>query len=137
MRNEVGFNYDNQGRIWGVENGIDNLDRPDLGPNLVFNNPGEEVNLFIDDPSQYNRFYGYPYCWSELFLPPATAKGPGTQWVHPHFMNTGRPEGIPFVVPLKLLFIFSVVLVLLIFAFLFFMILFSFLVKTSFLFLPC
>ena len=96
MRNEVGFNYDSQGRIWGVENGIDNLDRPDLGPNLVFNNPGEEVNLFIDDLSQYNQFYGYPYCWSELFLPPATAKGPGTQWVHPHFMNTGRPEGIPF-----------------------------------------
>jgi len=82
-RNEVGLTFDNTGRLWGVENGVDDLNRPDLGGDIHNTNPSEEVNLF-ETPG---KFYGYPYCWSEYDLP-VYGKGKGTQWVHPNFMNS-------------------------------------------------
>jgi glucose/arabinose dehydrogenase len=82
-RNEVGIAFDDQGRLWGVENGIDGLERPDLGPNLSKMNPAEELNL-LDGPE---KFYGYPYCWSEFELPPNVTLGRGTQWVTPEFLG--------------------------------------------------
>jgi len=82
MRNEVGVAWDSEGRLWGVENGVDNLARSDLGGNIKEDNPSEEVNIFSK-----KGFYGYPYCWSEGKLASQYAKGPGTQWVHPQFMN--------------------------------------------------
>ena len=85
MRNEVGIALDLGGRIWGVENGVDNLARNDLGGDIHNDNPGEELNL-LDAPG---AFYGYPYCFSEYLLPPQYAMGPGTQWAHPDFMNDG------------------------------------------------
>jgi len=83
LRNEIGLTFDNTGRLWGVENGIDNLNRPDLGGDIHNNNPSEEVNLF----ETAGKFYGYPYCWTEYDLP-VFGKGRGTQWVHPDFMDT-------------------------------------------------
>ncbi len=35
------------GRIWGVENGIDNVFRSDLGGDIHNTNPSEELNLFF------------------------------------------------------------------------------------------
>eukprot|EP01102_Stenamoeba_stenopodia_P013441 TRINITY_DN4362_c0_g1_i1.p1 TRINITY_DN4362_c0_g1~~TRINITY_DN4362_c0_g1_i1.p1 ORF type:complete len:514 (+),score=58.92 TRINITY_DN4362_c0_g1_i1:79-1620(+) len=98
LRNEVGLRTDADGRIWGVENGCDNLQRVDLGGDIHFTNPAEEINLFIDPKnssplgkSGYNstktRFYGYPYCWSEGYLPEPYSKGPVEQWAHPDFME--------------------------------------------------
>ena len=85
MRNEVGLTLDAQGRVWGVENGVDDLNRADLGGDIHNDNPGEELNLF----AMPGRFYGYPYCWSEFLLPTGVGKGPGTQWLHPQFNGDG------------------------------------------------
>ena len=43
LRNEVGLFIDSRGRMWGVENGRDNLM---VGGDIHFDNPAEEVNLF-------------------------------------------------------------------------------------------
>jgi glucose/arabinose dehydrogenase len=80
LRNEVGLTMDSRGRIWGVENGRDNLERADLGTAIHEDNPGEELNLFLE--ANAGRFYGYPYCWSEFNLP-TTGSGKGTQWADP------------------------------------------------------
>lgn len=80
LRNEVGLTLDADGRLWGVENGRDDLDRPDLGADIHQDNPGEELNLFLE--ANAGRFYGYPYCWSEFNLP-TTGDGPTTQWADP------------------------------------------------------
>jgi glucose/arabinose dehydrogenase len=80
LRNEVGLTVDSQGRIWGVENGRDDLQRADLGTDIHQDNPGEELNLFLEENA--GRFYGYPYCWSEFNLP-TTGSGAGTQWADP------------------------------------------------------
>jgi glucose/arabinose dehydrogenase len=85
LRNEVGLALDAQGRIWGVENGSDNLSRTDLGGDIHIDNPGEELNLF----AQAGRFYGYPYCWTEYSLPTNVGMGRGTQWAYPTTMNDG------------------------------------------------
>jgi len=84
VRNEVGLRFDNEGRLWGVENGCDDLHRNDLGGDIHNDNPSEEMNLF-DIPA----FYGYPYCWSEFKLPFNKTHSPGTQWAHPNFINDG------------------------------------------------
>lgn len=84
-RNEVGLRFDSQGRLWGVENGSDNLNRTDLGGDIHIDNPAEELNLF----AQAGAFYGYPYCWSEGVLPSTVGKGPGTQWAYPAVMADG------------------------------------------------
>ena len=85
MRNEVGITVDSQGRVWGVENGRDDLNRADLGGDIHNDNPAEELNLFATS----GRFYGYPYCWSEFLLPAGVGMGPGTQWVDPQFTGDG------------------------------------------------
>jgi glucose/arabinose dehydrogenase len=85
LRNEVGLTLDSQGRVWGVENGVDDLSRADLGGDIHTDNPGEELNLFAEP----GHFYGYPYCWSEFLLPAGVGLGPGTQWVHPQFLGDG------------------------------------------------
>jgi glucose/arabinose dehydrogenase len=76
LRNEVGLGFDGQGRLWGVENGSDNLGRGDLGGDIHNDNPAEEMNLF----AEAGHFYGYPFCWSERTL--AMGRGPGTQWAY-------------------------------------------------------
>jgi len=79
LRNEVGLFIDSKGRMWGVENGRDNLM---LGGDIHYDNPGEEVNLF--DTARPGRNYGYPFCWSEgIWMDTAMAKGPGTQHLDP------------------------------------------------------
>jgi len=86
LRNEVGLRQDSNGNIWGVENGVDNLFRTDLGGDIHTDNPSEEVNLF----AQPGKFYGYPYCWSEFNLSTSVGGGnPGNQWVHSDFQNKG------------------------------------------------
>jgi glucose/arabinose dehydrogenase len=75
LRNEVGLAFDAQGRMWGVENGIDGLTDTELG-SVVAENPGEEINR-LDGPGA--RFYGYPWCWTEFSIPDA-GLGLGTQW---------------------------------------------------------
>lgn len=83
LRNEVGLALDGQGRVWGVENGRDELERTDLGGDIHNDNPAEELNLFAEP----GRFYGYPYCWTEGTL--SSGDGPGTQWADPQFINDG------------------------------------------------
>ncbi|KYQ88945.1 hypothetical protein DLAC_10529 [Tieghemostelium lacteum] len=76
LRNEVGLRFDHLGRLWGVENGMDNLKRNDWTPSDIHNdNPCEEVNLF-----ERQGFYGYPYCFSEGILTSPNKQGPGYQW---------------------------------------------------------
>jgi glucose/arabinose dehydrogenase len=75
MRNEAGIFIDEQDRLWGVENGRDNLNDADLGGDIHNDNPGEEINL-VD--GQGSKFYGYPSCFSEHTL--NAGKGQGTQW---------------------------------------------------------
>jgi glucose/arabinose dehydrogenase len=72
MRNEVGLFIDARDRLWGVENGRDDLtDNGDIHDD----NPAEEVNLVDGTGSSY---YGYPSCYSEFKR--AGGGGPGTQW---------------------------------------------------------
>jgi len=85
LRNEVGLDFDAQGRLWGVENGVDNLAREDLGGDIHDDNPAEELNRF-DVPG---AFYGYPYCWSEFILPAGVGLGPNAHWAHPQFIDDG------------------------------------------------
>ena len=75
MRNEVGLFMDARDRLWGVENGRDNLS--DNG-DIHNDNPAEEVNL-VDGTG--STFYGYPSCYSEFKL--KGGGGPGTQWADP------------------------------------------------------
>ncbi|EFA76023.1 predicted protein [Heterostelium album PN500] len=75
-RNEVGLRFDPTGRLWGVENGMDELSRPDLVADAHINNPCEEINLLESRGS----FYGYPRCWSEGYLPPNVSKGVGANF---------------------------------------------------------
>lgn len=75
MRNEAGIYIDGRDRLWGVENGRDNLNDSDLGGDIHDDNPGEELNLV---GGQGSKFYGYPFCFSEHIV--ASGKGPGTQW---------------------------------------------------------
>jgi glucose/arabinose dehydrogenase len=84
LRNEVGLRFDDLGRLWGVENGRDDLSRADLGGDIHDDNPGEELNLFLEP----GAFYGYPYCWSEFVLPDDVGMGPGTQWADPSNQRT-------------------------------------------------
>jgi len=85
LRNEVGLRFDKQGRLWGVENGIDNLYRPDLGGDIHLTNPSEELNMFL--PEKPGLFYGYPYCWSQYNL--TNGMPPGTQWTTDRFLHDG------------------------------------------------
>jgi len=85
LRNTVGLDFDAKGRLWGVVNGMDNLNRQDMGGDIHQNNPAETVYVF----EQPGKFYGYPYCWIEYSLPSPPGKGPGTPWAYPYFMNDG------------------------------------------------
>jgi glucose/arabinose dehydrogenase len=85
LRNEVGLRFDSMGRLWGVENGRDDLERDDLGGDIHDDNPAEELNLFAEP----GRFYGYPYCFSEFLLPDSVGMGPGTQWADPATIDDG------------------------------------------------
>jgi len=86
LRNEVGIRFDNEGKLWGVENGVDDLNRPDLGGDIHQDNPSEELNLF----ARAGLFYGYPYCWSEYKLLNNKSHPIGSQWAQPEFMNDGK-----------------------------------------------
>jgi glucose/arabinose dehydrogenase len=76
LRNEVGLAIDGFGHVWGVENGMDDLEDSDLGGDIHNTNPGEELNLF----ATAGAFYGYPYCWSEYAIPGDAGAGAGAQW---------------------------------------------------------
>jgi hypothetical protein len=39
----VGLRADEKGNLWGVENGMDDLNRTDLGGDIHNENPGEEL----------------------------------------------------------------------------------------------
>jgi len=115
LRNEVGLRRDSKGNIWGVENGMDNLNRPDLGGDIHLGNPSEELNLFAGQ----GTFYGYPYCFSQYNLSTVTTPR-GTQYAVPPFLSDGthtdawcqKPENVvppayslhPHTAPLDLLF---------------------------------
>lgn len=83
LRNEVGLDFDANGVLWGVENGADNLNRPDLGGDIHMGNPAEEMNKFDGPVGQH---YGYPYCFSTYNL---TDYPVGTQFAWPTFMDDG------------------------------------------------
>ena len=78
LRNEVGLAWSDPDKtvLYGVENGMDNLYRGDLGGDIHADNPAEELNRFrIDEPGNE---YGYPWCWSEYKLE-STTPGCGGQ----------------------------------------------------------
>jgi len=85
LRNEVGLRFDSSNRLWGVENGMDNLNRGDIGGDVHDDNPSEELNMF---PSP-GLFYGYPFCWTQFKLRQNFSNPIGTQWGLPQFMNDG------------------------------------------------
>jgi len=97
LRNEVGLAFDRHGVLWGVENGPDNLKRSDLGGDIHYNNPGEELNRFPESLVASN--WGYPQCWTEYDLD--DGEGRGTVWLWPSFQNEGwtdakcRADSIP------------------------------------------
>ena len=79
LRNETALSIDSKGRLWGAENGRDNLM---VGGDIHFDNPAEEVNVF--DTARPGLNYGYPFCWSEgIWMDTAMAKGRGTQHLDP------------------------------------------------------
>jgi glucose/arabinose dehydrogenase len=85
LRNENGLRFDEQQRLWGVENGRDDLSRGDLGGDIHNDNPGEELNMF--DKNTPGKFYGYPRCWSVFNLTYQGRTYPsGTQFADPGFM---------------------------------------------------
>jgi hypothetical protein len=63
--------------------GIDNLSLTSL--DAMFLLQAEELNRFRE--SDVGRHYGYPYCWTEYFLPEPFGNGIGTVWAWPDFMN--------------------------------------------------
>jgi glucose/arabinose dehydrogenase len=77
MRNEAGIWIDPDDRVWGVENGRDDLSDEDLGGDIHNDNPGEELNL-VDGKGP--TFYGYPNCFSEFKIEGGRGKGQGAQW---------------------------------------------------------
>jgi glucose/arabinose dehydrogenase len=85
LRNEVGLAFDAAGRLWGVQNGVDQLNRADLGGDIHEDNPAEILSRL----DTAGAFHGYPYCWTEFLLPSGVGQGPGTMWAHPNFMNDG------------------------------------------------
>ena len=86
MRNEAGIWVDPDDRIWGVENGRDNLNDAELGGDIHNDNPGEELNL-VDGKGP--TFYGYPSCFSEFRIAGGMGKGPGAQWA-----DQSLPQGM-------------------------------------------
>jgi glucose/arabinose dehydrogenase len=88
LRNEVGLAFDRHGVLWGVENGADKLVRDDLGGDIHNDNPAEELHAF----RRAGRHYGYPYCWTEYLLNSSYARGRGTAWAWPSFMDTVSDE---------------------------------------------
>lgn len=90
LRNEVGLAFDKHGILWGVENGPDNLERPDLGVDLTEDNPGEEMHRFREEDA--GKHWGYPWCWSEYNLSEAVSMGVGTQWAWPTTMENVTDE---------------------------------------------
>merc|ERR1712137_625261 len=81
LRNEAGIRFDLEGNLWGVENGVDNEFRQDLGGDLHNTNPCEELNFLQNDES---LFFGYPYCWSAYNV---TGYSRGTQFYQSKFVG--------------------------------------------------
>jgi len=85
LRNEVGLTVDGNDKVWGVQNGIDLINRDDLGGDIHEDNPAEILSRF----DTAGAFHGYPYCWTEYSLPANVGKGPGTMWAHESTMKDG------------------------------------------------
>ena len=85
LRNNVGLGFDSRGRLWGVDNGEDDLARADLGGDIHEDNPADELNLF----SEPGAFYGFPYCWAEYALPAPVSAGRGSEWANAGFASDG------------------------------------------------
>ncbi len=81
LRNEVGLAFDANGILHGVENGADQLNRPDLGGDIHNGNPAEEMNRFNRPAGTH---YGYPYCFSTHNL---AGYSPNTQFAWPSFLG--------------------------------------------------
>jgi hypothetical protein len=64
-----------------VENGADQLNRPDIGGDIHNGNPAEELNRFNRTVGSH---YGYPYCFSTYNL---GDNEPGTQLVLFSYLN--------------------------------------------------
>ncbi|MCB9737261.1 MAG: PQQ-dependent sugar dehydrogenase [Deltaproteobacteria bacterium] len=88
LRNEVGLAWDADGVLWGVQNGVDNLNRGDLGGDIHDDNPGELLSRF----ATAGAHHGYPWCWAEYQLPAGVGMGRGTMWAHPSSMNDGTHD---------------------------------------------
>lgn len=81
-RNTVGLGWRN-GILYGVDNGADMINRPDLGGAIWPENPAEEMNKFN---TPIGSFYGYPFCWSTYKL---MDYPPRMQFAWPSFYNDG------------------------------------------------
>ncbi|KAF2471707.1 cellobiose dehydrogenase-like protein [Lindgomyces ingoldianus] len=66
LRNGVGLAFDQDGMMWEIENGSDEINRTVTGKtwDIHDDNPAEEIN-YLGDPSKENKqWYGYPTCFS-------------------------------------------------------------------------
>jgi glucose/arabinose dehydrogenase len=59
LRNPLAIMFDSRNRLWELDNGPDNLSRPDILADIYQDNPAEELNL-LDGPA----WYGYPHCFT-------------------------------------------------------------------------
>ncbi|XP_037042784.1 uncharacterized protein BB_0024-like [Bradysia coprophila] len=82
-RNTVGLAWSNSGVLYGVDNGADMLNRPDLGGAIWPENPAEEMNKFN---TPIGTHYGYPFCWSTYNLLNYPSR---TQFAWPTFLDDG------------------------------------------------
>ncbi|KAJ3186006.1 hypothetical protein HDU85_000920 [Gaertneriomyces sp. JEL0708] len=86
LRNAVAMvTHPDDDSIWVAVNGPDNLDRPDLGSNLVEDNPIEPIYKLRDPQPGSTPFYGYPYCWPSHPSPPLLGK----PYAWPSFLSDG------------------------------------------------
>lgn len=88
LRNEVGLELAPDGVLWGAQNGIDMLNRADLGGDIHQDNPAEILSRFHTE----GAFHGYPWCWAEYNLPPNFGDGRNSIWAHPSTMNDGTHD---------------------------------------------
>ncbi|KAH6647341.1 soluble quino protein glucose/sorbosone dehydrogenase [Truncatella angustata] len=66
LRNEIGFTFDPNGVLWGVENSGDDFTRTANGArtDVHINNPSEKLNNLGNPLTARNQWYGYPTCFT-------------------------------------------------------------------------
>ncbi|KAJ3169916.1 hypothetical protein HDU88_000558 [Geranomyces variabilis] len=89
VRNAVALAFDSRGRLWTAVNGPDNLDRPDIAPDLHQDSPVEPIYRLDGPAADPPAFYGYPFCFAAGNLTEDFENDPnvGTMYTWPTFVR--------------------------------------------------